>query len=491
MKRIAYFSLVIALLTAAAAPFARGQEIVAALNLGRDEPRPLWFEYARADNGLVTLSERKNKSGEKEIALYKYDASFRRQWARPLFARDDNRRIERLDVIGDKIYIFVSRRFPREKESRLYFYQYNLEGEELVDEIEFYTSENYDKGMNIMAFEESIDRNKLVCYDNLRAKDLPERSQFFIFSYDDASITGKELEFPYRDRDLRVEQIQLANSGHIYILGRLKKQKRARHPEDLSYILFKFYPETEKLVEIPLPFDTLYVTDLMIKADAANNVLLGGFYSLQNASQVAGTLYARFDGENDKLLTAKTAPLGNDIMAQYLTERQLRKEKELDDFYLDQIAPRSDGGMLMLAEQYYVTSSSYRDVYGFWYSNETYNYDDVLALSISPEGEIEWHAIVEKEQASEYQGELSYLSVIGPSGLIIFYKTRMRGLGRNVYYTLISYDGETSPPRAFFEDFDNRDVFYREFSEQISNRKAILALYKSKARVFSLTKIAF
>lgn len=490
MKQLWRIMLTLAICALAAAP-ARGQEIVAALNLERGEPRPLWFEYVQADNGLVTLSEMETKDKVKYIALYKYGATFRRAWTRQLFPSDDERRIERLDVIGDKIYIFVSRRFARQKQSKVYFYQYNLNGDKLADETEFYTSENYDKGFNIMAYEESINRKKLLCYDNLRSKDLPERSQFFVFSYEDGSIAGNELEFPYRDRDLRVEQVQLANSGHIYILGRLKRGRRVRDPEDLSYILFKYDPRDERLVEIALPFDTLYVTDLMIKPDADDNVLLGGFFSRQNASQATGVLYARFNGESNKIMTAQAADFSEELMSHYLTDRQMRKDRELTDFYLDQIVLRSDGGMLLLAEQYYVTSSSYRDVYGFWYANDTYNYDDVLALSLSPEGKIEWHVILEKEQASDYQGELSYLSLVGPTSMLIFFKTRMSGLGENVYYTRIYYDGQAEAPRPFFEDFGPRDVFYREFSEQISNRKAILALYQGKRKIFSLTKIAF
>jgi len=271
----------------------------------------------------------------------------------------------------------------------------------------------------------------------------------------------------------------------------LENESAPKNTDQFTYLVFKFDLESNTLEEIELPFDSLFVTDLILKPDRYDDVLVGGFYSKKNGNQIGGILYAYIDMKNLAIIRHSHAELRAEFLAQYLSSRQIEKGRELADFYLDDLVLRSDGGFLLLAEQYYITSTSYRDVYGFWYSNDLFNYEDVAIISVSPEGEIEWAATVDKTQSSDVAAELSYLPLVGTSSLLIFYKTRLKGFGNNVYYQQVDYDGQVGTPRTFFPKFGNRDVFYRQFSEQIGNNEAIFVYYRAKGRIFSLAKVAF
>ncbi len=468
----------------------QAQEIVAALHLDKREPTPLWFEYVRADQGLVTISYLTRQSS-REVGLFKYDARLKRQWNVLLFEQNGRMTIEQLAVLGERILIFVAERFPREKNTKLYFYEYDLEGQLITKAQEFYQTSGRPSNDAVLTYISSINQRKLLCFDNLMQKSRPEQAQFFVFDADDSGIEGNLIQFPYPDNRLQLRDVRVGNNGHIYALARLEKVGSERSPEGYAYLVFHYDLAADRLEEIELPFQTVYVTDLILKPDRDNNVLVGGFYSRRTSGQVAGVLYAFIDWTSRQVLRHNIQDFDSAFLAKYLSARQIERGKELADFYLDDLVLRSDGGVLLLAEQYYITSSTYRDVYGFWYSNDLYNYEDVAVVSLSPSGQIEWTAIVDKAQASDAPVELSYLPLVGETSLLIFYKARLQGFGHNVYFQRVDYNGTVSTPRAFFPKFGSRDVFYRRFSEQIGNREAIFVYYQAKGRIFTLAKVAF
>lgn len=67
--------------------WAEAQEIVSNLRLGRNEPKPIWFEYSPLDEGLVTVGAM-SRENSKEMGLFKYDNTFKRQWQVTLFMQN-------------------------------------------------------------------------------------------------------------------------------------------------------------------------------------------------------------------------------------------------------------------------------------------------------------------------------------------------------------------------------------------------------------------
>ncbi len=223
----------------------------------------------------------------------------------------------------------------------------------------------------------------------------------------------------------------------------------------------------------------------------SEGLLIGGFYSLKSAAEVIGTLYARVDGATGQVVAHHKQKFEARFLAQYLSTRQIEKGRELGDYYLDDLVLRSDGGVLLLAEQFYRTTQTSRDIYGYWYSRDLLHYEDISIFSLSAGGEVEWTATIPKRQAAEERKEISYLPLVGESSLFLFYKTRLKGFGTNVYVSEVSYEGVVRAPRAFFERFRASDVFFRIFCEQIGNREAILTYFQNGSRSFTLAKVAF
>ncbi len=174
-----------------------------------------------------------------------------------------------------------------------------------------------------------------------------------------------------------------------------------------------------------------------------------------------------------------------------MTQRQLEKGSEMENFYLDNIVPRNDGGILLIGEQYYVTTSTYRDMYGYWYTINYYHYDDVIITSISPDGKVEWSSVVYKRQVSDNPGQLSYFDMVTGEFLYLFYEYREKGESINIYYQPVDMLGTVGKRKPMFPEYSSGDTFFRSFSKQISNNEAILVYQQRKGKIFSLIKIGF
>ncbi|MCS6905830.1 MAG: hypothetical protein RML72_07380 [Bacteroidia bacterium] len=467
---------------------AQAQTVVASLHLSRKEPKPLWFEYVRADDGLVTLSYMKRNSS-RQIGIFKYNENFKRSWEKLVFEQNGRQNIEFLAVLGEKIYVFVSELAQKEHYKELYYYTYSLEGKVLASKVTL-------KKIPLLNGEEkapifftySLNKKLLLCHYRPPSEKRANSLEYFIFSADTPTIKSGKIPFRFKDDEATIKSIKLGNKGNIFLL--FKRKDKGKPENEFRYYVSRFYTSSDSLIDIPLQTEDKYITDISFKPDKEENLYVCGFYSHKSTTQVIGVFYNKIT--LDSIVKFNFQRLDEKFLEKYLTPRQIQKGKELSDFYLDDIILRSDGGVLLLGEQYYITPITYqRTLQGVWYTRDLHHYDDIMIISLSPNGEIEWSNIITKSQSSEYHTELSYLCVVGGENINIFYKTRLKGTGTNVYYHQIDYSGNISPPKMLFENFSNNDIFYRDFSEQISNNEAIIAYYQSKGKIFSLLKIEF
>ena len=156
---------------------------------------------------------------------------------------------------------------------------------------------------------------------------------------------------------------------------------------------------------------------------------------------------------------------------------------------IDGIALRSDGGVLLIAEKFYLTQQTYRDNFGALIERKIYHYEDVILTSVNQNGEIEWHAIVDKFQQSDNPSSLSFFNVISPSGAYIFYEYKPRRADLNVYYNLVGIEGQVSDRIPLINSYNFGNEFYPRYCEQISNSEALMVYFQNRGRTLSVVKV--
>ncbi|MFW5659594.1 MAG: hypothetical protein ACOCZ8_06420 [Bacteroidota bacterium] len=466
--------------------------VLSTLKLDRKEPKPLWFEFVPSDGGLVTISYMSRRSS-REIGLYKYNANFERTWREMIFENSRNTKIEYLAVVQGLIYVFTSRRDAKDDVNELWVYSYELNGRQAAKPQVVHRQPTSRSDYEVR-FSKSLNKRQLLVYIDRNTRAENELIDYFIFG--GAAFPSEEgtLKVPYPDDDFEIREIAISGEKDLYLLGRYNKGGRVRAPQDLSYTVFYKPLSSKRLFEYKIADDERFLTTLKLKISREGQAMLGGFFSYRSPSQIVGTVYARIPVDTlDAIRSAELTfhELDNAFLQRYLRPRQLNKGQELEDFYLDKLILRSDGGMLMLAEEYYVQQSTFRNMNGMWITQRIYHYNDIMVVSLAPGGGIEWVTAVPKMQSDDDPQELSYAAFAGAQGLFLFYKSRERGTGANVFVRQVDINGDLSLPRPFFERYRTNDVFYRGACEQISNASGVVVFYQSRGKLFTMLKIGF
>lgn len=471
---------------------AHSQTIVATLELDRREPRPELFEYVAEDEGLVTIAASDRKS-ERELSLYKYDATLKRQWTQPLVKTSSNVEVEQLHVLGNRILVFVRELVPRGKTLELRMLQFDLQGRRLSEPMTLFISQNERQMHPMMRYERSLDRTRLLLIGKLdrlrdaKADEAPATYHYALLAHQRDTVQRGLIKLPYTAAQFDLEHARIHAGTNIYLVGRFMPNPNNDYYE---HRLIRFR-HGGALREYPLTLPGRIVVDVTAKADLNDDLVVSGFYSNRAADQIAGTLVARFSAKADSMTLLAAQPMAPAFLARLMTARAARRGQELTDFYLDDMVLRSDGGLLLFAEKYFLTSNSYRDAFGYFYSRQQHTYEDIIALSIAPDGSTEWATQIPKSQVGEQREQLSYALLVGAEQMYVFYKAYTKPDGDNVFYHTLDAEGALGTPQPFLKNFRSGDIFYRTNATQISNNQAILVYYQSAPRTFTMAKVEF
>jgi hypothetical protein len=468
------------------------QEIIARLDLGRRDPQPDFYEYSPQDGGMVTLGPTSRVSS-RYVGLVKYDASLREQWKAQVLEQNGNRNLDFATVIGRNILVFMSEFFPKEKVIKTFYYAYDLDGKQIADQELLSVYPNQKEQKVDLQYVLSPNKRRLLCYKNLQNRREAEKILYYTFDEEGDVVRNGEIDIRYPDERFRVRSLRVSNQGNIYVLGQFFARDRVRNPNDFKYLIYAYDVTREAGVELPIDIGGRYITNLAFRLDREENLYLAGFYSNQDEEQLAGTLFQKISPDGT-LLQDATQPFDPSFLSNYLSSGQIDRGRELRNFQMDPddgIILRSDGGVLLLAEQFYVTYQTYRDQFGFWVDREIYHFDDVVLTSISNTGAIEWQSIVEKTQQSDQPSTLSFFNAIGAQGVYIFYEYKPRRQDFNLYYNRVGIYGDVDRRKPLLRDYNYGNEYYPRYSEQISNDEAIMVYFHSRGRGLSVVKVKF
>lgn len=467
---------------------ASAQQIVAQLDLDRRQPKPDFYEYSPVDKGLLTFGPSSTTSS-RFLGLVKYDANLQQRWTRQVVEQNGRNNVDLMTVCGPYTYVFVSESFPKEKVIKTYYYKYDLEGKPLAEgEPMAVYPISEESGKEELKYIHSPNKRRLMCYRVIEGGKEAEKILYYIFDDEGNYLANGELAMKYPDNLFKIRAVKVSNLGNIYVLGKMYEVAHVREADDYKFVLYKYLTAQERGGEVRLPNHNAYITDITFALDRDENVYIGGFYSRQSAENLAGTLYMKISSEG-AIVKDTTVAFGTKFLNNYLSNNQISRGRELKSFFLNDVILRSDGGMMMLAEKFYTTRQSYRDVYGMWIDQVIYHYDDVILSSLDGNGAIEWQGIVDKTQSGVTRQTLSFFNAAGAENIFLFYEYIDRA-GLNIYYHTVDANGTVSNRLPLLREYRPGNVFYPSSSIQINNREALLVFFQNRGRTLSVAKVA-
>jgi hypothetical protein len=212
----------------------------------------------------------------------------------------------------------------------------------------------------------------------------------------------KELSPQAGDKLFAAVDIQLSDSGNIFILGKLAAPaKKGKTADEGTYALLSWQRYGDGVLVRDIRAGESVLTDAGLAVDNLNDAaVVSGFYSDKPGSSLAGVFYFSAKSAPAASAEARTAAFSRDFLKKF-NSIKMENNKGLVNYSIDRILLRKDGGAVLAAESYSTYSNSYYDYYSQMLISHTYyNYGNILTLSINPDGSLLWGDVLNKEHNS-------------------------------------------------------------------------------------------
>lgn len=208
--------------------------------------------------------------------------------------------------------------------------------------------------------------------------------------------------------------------------------------------------------------------------------LVVGMYVESSDQMISGVALGRFN-------VAKPAP-AQITCARYVENPLAARNQDegLDQFKVDKIVLRNDGGALVIAENFFKEEFQYYDYFTQTFQHRfEYHYNNVAIVSINNDGSIDWARKVKKEQNSTNDGGvfLSYTAV-NSFGRVMIYYNRDWVRNNEVIGVTINNLGELSDTDVF-RGIDKVLILPRE-SKQVSIDQVAVPIIEKKKLKFAI-----
>ncbi len=371
-------------------------KITASELIGRDHDGFFVYRQNRADDGFLILD------------YYTYDGYQQIRSVEVPLPAVGNRstRLEKIFLLDDHFLLFTSYFDKQNDLNRAFASLLNKQGEVIktmfeVDRIEDVTNK---KNTGNFAFKLSPDSNFVLAFHDTPFRKM-ENARFSVKLFDTQLnlLWQKKFKMPYADQDFEVVTALVDNSESVFMVCRLFGQGVFQTQEmraNKKYTLFHYNHRQRKLTEYEINVDNKWIHSARFQLLNDSTLVAGGLYSGTGQGNLAGAFYIRFNTRTGELVSHGFEALPRDVVKEIGYNDNLLFGG-LSAFELRKMLLREDGSAVLVMEKDYVSSSTHFDPYtGQRITTYYYHHDDVLALSMSPEGTIEWTSVLPKMQSS-------------------------------------------------------------------------------------------
>lgn len=267
----------------------------------------------------------------------------------------------------------------------------------------------------------SQDSSKILIMNQLPyEKTEPERFALRVFDNSFNELWNRNISLPYNDQQFSIEEYRVDSDGNVYLLGILYTdgvRVRKRGKPNYQYIVLSYPADGGQSQEYKIRLKDEFITDLTFRISRKGTLVCSGFYSEQGASSIKGTYFFQLDPATREIYNQNLKAFDiNFLVDDFSAAKQRRIQKaekegrlergpELQQYSLDNLILRSDGGVVLVAEQFFVEEVTNNDFFNRNNLNNLrtdfyYNYNDIIVVNIRPTGEIEWASRIPKRQVT-------------------------------------------------------------------------------------------
>ena len=453
---------------------------------------------------------------------------------------NDRKYLEFAHQLDGEIYVFTSKFDNGDKSKQLWAEKINRKTLKAVDDPIPVASYTYRSKSNDGFYDYHVSRDSskiLIYYDAPYQGNTGEKFGISVLDSKLNPLWSKELQLPFKDRLYEVERYKVDSRGTAYLLGvvyrgsvRAKRQGRPNY----EYHLLA-YNQDDEYVEYLLNLEDKFITDMQFEISRTGDIICAGFWSDQGTTSVKGTFYLVIDSRTNEVKKEYYEEFNAKFLADFMSERRADKGRELTRYNLNQLEIRRDGGVVLIAEQFYVKETrSQNDYYGYGYGSPyfypnrylynpffrspyryygypynmyedtevQFNYNDIIVVNIRPNGSVQWAKRIPKRQRSKNDGgeHSSYTMSVSKGKMFFVFNDNPKNLtkesndqrihnftkGKESVVVLVTLNGKGETKKeALFQVRDTKTITKPKVCEQISRDQMIIYSQKNKKATFA------
>ncbi len=277
---------------------------------------------------------------------------------------------------------------------------------------------------------------------------------------------------------------------HLALLIRVDVKRKVNKAGYMYYIAEAAYGNsTAKLY--PLFSDSVTVTEGLLKSDYLNNtIVFAGLFNIKDSAYAKG-YYLFTHSLNDDKTSVKMARFPSGAIADMAGRNA--KVQGIYNLRSGDMILRKDGGVVLTSEEYEETREAVMDMnmYGVSQTNFRYYfyYQNMLLLSINPDGNLDWYTVLRKEQVSVNDNGIfsSYTISALPDKLVYVYNDLSRKNWNLSLFEVNSSGVASSKIILRQQDYDAKLV--PQYGRQISYDEMLIPGVSAKGYVLLKVKL--
>jgi len=299
----------------------------------------------------------------------------------------------------DSIYMFTS----EERMKRMLLYVETIDKATMLqngDERLVMDVENLSGWMADFGFKLSRQQKKLLVFSKIDVLNKRMQDLHFILFGEGLSVEWEDDQrVVYPDRRPRESIVKVNEEGDVFIVSLLDDQKlkslwnETKNRYHLIAVTEKGLHNNNYYIDFP----NLYIRGVQIEPGPGHSLSCVGFHSPTHfRGMVNGMFYIELDNAASRFTIQRFYEFEPWFLTEAIANVRKKEPDEMFDFRVRQLIRRDNGNFVFLAEnqfdQHYDT------------------YQNIIAASFSPTGELQWARVVPKRQGIDQSSKINYSS---------------------------------------------------------------------------------
>jgi hypothetical protein len=278
-------------------------------------------------------------------------------------------------------------------------------------------------------FNTSHDKSKMLIQYRLKPESRNDDKNYdviglHVLDKDLINVWNKEIRMPYTEKKMNNIDYSVDSKGNAYILTTVYNDnttnvKKKDNNEQANYHieLLRIKANTNTALITPVSVNDKFINKLWLYESPGDYMICAGYYNNgKNFNAVDGVILFKVSQEGN-VYDMATYEIPLEVLNQYVSPRKQKKNKkaeekdkaQFEELELMELIIDKEGNILMIGEQYYITSHTSTSSSDRTTTYYLYHYDDLLITKIDAAGKLAWMKKIPKYQVGgSMKGGMSY-----------------------------------------------------------------------------------